>query len=81
MPLCDGLEATRRIRALEAAEGRRPAHVIALTAHASAEDEAEAIRSGMDQFATKPASLAVFKRLLQNAVVALTAEQAEEQEE
>jgi CheY-like chemotaxis protein len=69
MPNCDGHEATRRIRALEAAEPhRRPTHIIALTAHASAEDEAEALRSGMDQFATKPASLAVFLKLLLNAV-------------
>lgn len=40
MPLCGGLEATRRIRALEAASGRGAALVYAVTAHATAEDEA-----------------------------------------
>lgn len=71
MPLVDGHEATRRIRALEAAEERCPAWIIALTANASAEDEAEALKSGMNTFATKPASLAVFRKLLLNAVAML----------
>ena len=44
MPLCDGLEATRRIRAFEAASGRRPpATVIALTAHAGEEDKQDCL--------------------------------------
>lgn len=38
MPVMDGLEATRRIRALEAEEGRAPCLVFAVTAHATAED-------------------------------------------
>ena len=38
MPMCDGIEATRRIRAYEAeALPRRSAHIVGLTAHASAE--------------------------------------------
>lgn len=39
--VCDGIEATHRIRALEAVAGRdRPALIFAVTAHATEEDRA-----------------------------------------
>lgn len=48
MPRCDGLEATRRIRAGEAAcSGGPHVYIIALTAHASAEDRQECLDTGM----------------------------------
>ena len=40
MPGLDGLEVTRRLRAAEAAAGRAPTRIVALTAHAFAEDPA-----------------------------------------
>jgi CheY-like chemotaxis protein len=54
MPGMDGLEATRRIRAIEAehADARTP--IIALTANASAEDRDACLDAGMDGFAIKP---------------------------
>ncbi|MDO9709291.1 PAS-domain containing protein [Paracraurococcus lichenis] len=52
MPVMDGLEATRRIRALPGAAGRIP--IIALTAHGSPEAEAECLAAGMDRFESKP---------------------------
>jgi signal transduction histidine kinase/CheY-like chemotaxis protein len=51
LPGVDGLEATRRIRALGAA-GR--VRIVALTANAFAEDRTEAEAAGMDGFLTKP---------------------------
>lgn len=45
MPVMDGLEATRRIRAMEEEEERPACHIIALTAHASPEDRAVRARS------------------------------------
>jgi CheY-like chemotaxis protein len=55
MPVMDGLEATRRIRALQQQE-RRP-YIIAMTAAATQEDRVHCLEAGMDDFVTKPASL------------------------
>jgi signal transduction histidine kinase/CheY-like chemotaxis protein len=54
MPVLDGLEATRRIRAFEAHEigGRVP--IVALTANAFERDREACIAAGMDDFLTKP---------------------------
>ncbi|WP_149541159.1 PAS-domain containing protein [Siccirubricoccus phaeus] len=52
MPVLDGLEATRRIRALPGSRGRVP--VLALTASAFAEDVAACLAAGMDAHLAKP---------------------------
>jgi two-component system cell cycle response regulator DivK len=58
LPIIDGWEATRQIKA-DAATQKIP--VIALTAHAMAGDEQKAIEAGCDDYDTKPVDL---KRLL-----------------
>ena len=57
MPRVDGLEATRRMRALELAEMRERTPIIALTASVLEEDQLDARQAGMDGFATKPVEL------------------------
>jgi len=52
MPGIDGLEATRRIRQQEAPMRHIP--IIALTAHALAEERQAMLNSGMDDYLTKP---------------------------
>jgi CheY-like chemotaxis protein len=54
MPGTDGLEATRRIRAIEAEQENARTPIIALTANASAEDRDACLAAGMDSFLIKP---------------------------
>lgn len=68
MPEMDGLEATRRIRALPDGRGELP--VLALTAGASEEDAAEALAAGMTAHVPKPVSRATLAAKLALATVA-----------
>jgi PAS domain S-box-containing protein len=54
MPGMDGLEATRRIRMIEAERGMMRTPILALTANASAEDREACLAAGMDGFLVKP---------------------------
>jgi len=55
LPVMDGWEATRRLKADPAT---RAIPVIALTAHAMAEDRDRALAAGCDDFDTKPVDIA-----------------------
>jgi CheY-like chemotaxis protein len=54
MPDMDGYEATRRIRAMEAARGAAAVPIVALTANAFPEDVAKAQDAGCTEHMAKP---------------------------
>ncbi len=64
MPVMDGLEAARRLRAQEAEDGAEPTPIIAMTAHAMREDQEKSRGAGMDDHITKPIDPDVLARIL-----------------
>ena len=75
MPVMDGLEATRKVRALEKERKARlgdisptPALVVALTGLASGRDQANAFACGVDMFMTKPVRFKDIGKLLDERI-------------
>ena len=65
MPVMDGLAASRLIREKESVSGGH-IPIIALTAHAMAEDRQQCLDAGMDDYLSKPIDLDVLLSLLEN---------------
>src|SRR5262249_14190067 len=63
MPEMDGLEATRAIREREKCSGKR-LPILALTAHAAAEDCDRCLATGMDGYVSKPIRLAALQEAI-----------------
>jgi len=64
MPVLDGMDATRHIRAWEEKQGRTHCPIIALTANAFEEDRQQCLAAGMDGLLAKPIEVAAFRSLL-----------------
>jgi PAS domain S-box-containing protein len=77
MPEIDGLDATRRIREMEQADGRRHTPIVAMTAYALTGDRQRCLDAGMDDYLSKPleksAMLALLERISEGRVLALAA--------
>jgi PAS domain S-box-containing protein len=68
MPVMDGLEATRRIRAIEIAEGDGHMAIVALTANAYADDREACLAAGMDALLVKPLDREKLREVLEAAM-------------
>jgi signal transduction histidine kinase/DNA-binding response OmpR family regulator/HPt (histidine-containing phosphotransfer) domain-containing protein len=64
MPELDGYEATRRLRRIERETGQPRTPVIAVTAHALADEREKVLQAGMDDFLTKPIQVAALGQTL-----------------
>ena len=70
MPVMDGYEASRRIRAIEAENQWPRTPIIAMTASIMADDRDRCLVAGMDGFITKPVNNAELKTALEKAMAA-----------
>ena len=68
MPGMDGLEATRRIRALQRIGSLPFFPIIAATAHASESDRRACLQAGMDGYIAKPLDLRVMRSEIRRAL-------------
>ena len=75
MPVMDGVSATRMIRQREAAAGRTPTPILALTANAMSHQVAEYAASGMDGFVAKPIEIARLFTAIETALAEAEASQ------
>jgi PAS domain S-box-containing protein len=66
LPEMDGFDATRSIRRMEKATGRRTT-IVAMTAHAMAGDRERCLASGMDGYLSKPLERAALMEVLDRA--------------
>ena len=67
MPVMGGLEATRKIREREKHSGQHMP-ILAMTAHAAAQDEKRCLEAGMDGYLTKPIRREVLRKEIERAV-------------
>jgi PAS domain S-box-containing protein len=73
MPVMDGLEATRRIREIEADGPRTP--IVALTANAMMGQLERCLEAGMDDYLTKPLDIARLQDVLDRFMAAVAREE------
>ncbi len=67
MPVMNGYEATRAIRAMERSDAAN-IPIIAMTANAFAEDERDALEAGMDVHMAKPIDVTLLKKIINKYV-------------
>ncbi len=67
MPLLNGDKMTRQLRAIEAAEGRTPTHVLGLTANAQPEETRRCLDAGMNACLFKPLTRSALERYLRES--------------
>ncbi|KAH7422381.1 hypothetical protein KP509_12G006200 [Ceratopteris richardii] len=69
MPVCDGFEATARIREIEKNNNARRTPIVAMTAHAMSGDGDRCISAGMDFYISKPLNARKLEELIQSVAM------------
>jgi PAS domain S-box-containing protein len=64
LPTISGFDATKRIREMEKAKGKRTP-IVAMTAGTTQSDRQRAMQSGMDDYLTKPVSIDALRRMIE----------------
>ncbi len=70
MPILDGIEATRKIRAYNQYPSKKHLPIIALTAHAMIGDRGKCLEAGMDDYIPKPINPLPFAMCLEKWLIA-----------
>lgn len=65
MPRMDGYESTRKIRDLEAMQGKKRVPIVAVTANDLPENRDKCLEVGMDDYLPKPVQLSVMRNVVQ----------------
>lgn len=73
MPVMDGLEAMRRIRAAEARSGRRRTPIVMLTANTTEAHHVQAMQAGADHLTAKPVTLQILLNGMERGAAAADA--------
>lgn len=68
MPVMDGYEATRTIRARESVSGLPRLYIVAMTANSMSYDREACLNAGMDDYVSKPVLLSVLREALARGV-------------
>jgi CheY-like chemotaxis protein len=80
MPVMDGFDLAHAIRNIEQTERCTATTIIALTANASEDEQKKCIQAGMDDFLTKPISIAKVTPFINLAMNAISAEKEQQTE-
>lgn len=67
MPVMDGYEATAEIRRIE--ENRKHTKIVAVTANAMEGDSEKCIKSGMDNYITKPINFGIVFKMIEESII------------
>lgn len=69
LPIMDGFEATMKIRAEEALDGREAVTIIAVTANAVAGERDRCLQAGMNDYLSKPFTLDALRKTLRRSLI------------
>ncbi|BBD07170.1 ATP-binding protein [Desulfovibrio ferrophilus] len=71
MPIMDGLEATKAIRARRAGDDKKDIPIVALTAYAMPGDEEMMLQAGMNEYVAKPFKIQDLRDALERTITAM----------